>query len=296
MFKGVGTAIITPFDQNKNVNYNSLKTFVDYQIENGVDSLVVLGTTGEAPAIEEEERQKIVDTVIEVNNKRVPVIVGTGTNNVNHVLKFNKMAEKSGADGLLIVTPYYNKSTQKGLVEYFKYISERTELPIIVYNVPSRTGMNILPETAVEIHEECKNVVGIKEASGNIQQIAELFSIKPDTLNVFSGNDDQVLPIMAMGGNGVISVASNVVPKAYSEMTHAILNNNYDKARELNNKYMRLNKLLFKEVNPIPVKCAASLLNLCENVLRLPLVKATKETENLLKEELERLELLWNME
>ncbi|PNR95413.1 4-hydroxy-tetrahydrodipicolinate synthase [Petrotoga olearia] len=292
MFTGVGTAMITPFDKEINVDYNSLKSFVKYQLDNGVDSLIVLGTTGEAPAIEEEEREKIVNTVIEVVNKKVPVIVGTGTNNVNHVLKNNKMAESAGADGLLIVTPYYNKSTQKGLVEYFKYISERTTLPIIMYNVPSRTGMNIIPETAVSIHENCKNVIGIKEASGNIAQIVELFSIKPDSLKVFSGNDDQVLPIMSLGGDGLISVASNVAPKPFVDLTHSILNNDLEKARKLNNQFMKLNKLLFREVNPIPVKYAVSLLGLCENVVRLPLVKATPETERLLKEEMERLDLL----
>jgi len=292
MFTGVGTAMITPFDQEMNVDYNSLKSFVKYQLDNGVDSLIVLGTTGEAPAIEEDEREKIVNTVIEVVNKKVPIIVGTGSNNVNHVVKNNKLAENAGADGLLIVTPYYNKSTQKGLVEYFKYISERTALPIIMYNVPSRTGMNILPETAVSIHENCKNVIGIKEASGNIAQIVQLFSIKPDSLKVFSGNDDQVFPIMSLGGDGLISVTSNIAPKAFVELTHSLLNNDLEKARKLNNRFMALNKLLFKEVNPIPVKYAASLLGLCENIVRLPLVKASQETEKLLREEMERLELL----
>ena len=292
MFKGTATAMITPFNEDKTVDYHSLKSFVEFQIENKVDSLVVLGTTGEAPAIEEDERRKIIELVLETVNKKIPVIVGTGTNNANHVLKNNKMAEELGADGLLIVTPYYNKSTQKGLVEYYKYIAERTTLPIIVYNVPSRTSLNILPTTVVEIHEKAKNVIGVKEASGDISQIAELFAIKPDSLKVFSGNDDQVLPIMALGGDGVISVTSNVVPKAIVDLTHHLLDNNYEEARKLNNKYMRLHKLLFKEVNPIPIKYAVSKIHLCKNILRLPLTTCTKETQNIIDEELKRLGLI----
>jgi 4-hydroxy-tetrahydrodipicolinate synthase len=268
MFKGVGTAMITPFDENEEVDYESLKKFVKFQLTNNIDSLIVLGTTGEAPAIEDDEREKIVDIVLEIVDGKIPVIIGTGTNNVKHVLKYNKMAEKAGADGVLIVTPYYNKSTQKGLVEYYKYIAERTSLPIIIYNVPSRTGINVNPETAIEIHHIANNVIGIKEASSNISQIVELFSIKPDTFSVFSGNDDQVLPIMALGGDGVISVTSNVAPKAIVELTHLLLVNDLPNARRINNNYTFFNKLLFREVNPIPIKYAVSLLGLCKNILR----------------------------
>lgn len=292
MFKGVGTAMITPFDENEEVDYESLKKFVKFQLTNNIDSLIVLGTTGEAPAIEDDEREKIVDIVLEIVDGKIPVIIGTGTNNVKHVLKYNKMAEKAGADGVLIVTPYYNKSTQKGLVEYYKYIAERTSLPIIIYNVPSRTGINVNPETAIEIHHIANNVIGIKEASSNISQIVELFSIKPDTFSVFSGNDDQVLPIMALGGDGVISVTSNVAPKAIVELTHLLLVNDLPNARRINNNYTFFNKLLFREVNPIPIKYAVSLLGLCKNILRLPLVSGTLETQTLVKKEMERLGLL----
>lgn len=292
MFRGVGTAMITPFDENKEVDYESLRKFVKFQLTNNVDSLIVLGTTGEAPAIEDDERERIVDIVIETVDGKIPVIVGTGTNNVNHVLRYNKMAERAGADGVLIVTPYYNKSTQKGLVEYYKYVAERTSLPIIIYNVPSRTGINVNPETAIEIHQVSNNVIGIKEASSNISQIVELFSIKPDTFGIFSGNDDQVLPIMALGGEGVISVTSNVAPKAIVELTHSILKDDLQNARNINNDYTLFNKLLFREVNPIPVKYAVSLLGLCKNVLRLPLVSAAFETQSLVKKEMERLGLL----
>ncbi|CEP79139.1 MAG: 4-hydroxy-tetrahydrodipicolinate synthase [Defluviitoga tunisiensis] len=292
MFKGVGTAMITPFDENEEVDYESLKKFVKFQLTNNIDSLIVLGTTGEAPAIEDDEREKIVDIVLEIVDGKIPVIIGTGTNNVKHVLKYNKMAEKAGADGVLIVTPYYNKSTQKGLVEYYKYIAERTSLPIIIYNVPSRTGINVNPETAIEIHHIANNVIGIKEASSNISQIVELFSIKPDTFSVFSGNDDQVLPIMALGGDGVISVTSNVAPKAIVELTHLLLVNDLPNARRINNNYTFFNKLLFREVNPIPIKYAVSLLGLCKNILRLPLVSGTLETQTLVKKEMERLGLI----
>lgn len=292
MFKGVGTAMITPFDENEEVDYESLKKFVKFQLTNNIDSLIVLGTTGEAPAIEDDEREKIVDIVLEIVDGKIPVIIGTGTNNVKHVLKYNKMAEKAGADGVLIVTPYYNKSTQKGLVEYYKYIAERTSLPIIIYNVPSRTGINVNPETAIEIHHIANNVIGIKEASSNISQIVELFSIKPETFSVFSGNDDQVLPIMALGGDGVISVTSNVAPKAIVELTHLLLVNDLPNARRINNNYTFFNKLLFREVNPIPIKYAVSLLGLCKNILRLPLVSGTLETQTLVKKEMERLGLI----
>lgn len=292
MFKGVGTAMITPFDENEEVDYESLKKFVKFQLTNNIDSLIVLGTTGKAPAIEDDEREKIVDIVLEIVDGKIPVIIGTGTNNVKHVLKYNKMAEKAGADGVLIVTPYYNKSTQKGLVEYYKYIAERTSLPIIIYNVPSRTGINVNPETAIEIHHIANNVIGIKEASSNISQIVELFSIKPDTFSVFSGNDDQVLPIMALGGDGVISVTSNVAPKAIVELTHLLLVNDLPNARRINNNYTFFNKLLFREVNPIPIKYAVSLLGLCKNILRLPLVSGTLETQTLVKKEMERLGLI----
>lgn len=292
MFEGVGTAMITPFNENEEVDYESLRNFVKFQLTNKVDSLIVLGTTGEAPAVEDDERERIVNLVLEIVDGKIPVIVGTGTNNVKHVLKYNKMAERAGADGLLIVTPYYNKSTQKGLVEYYKYVAERTSLPIIIYNVPSRTGINVNPETALEIHDVANNVIGIKEASSNISQIVELFSMKPDSFKVFSGNDDQVLPIMALGGDGVISVTSNIAPKALVELTHSLLANDLQNARKINNNYVALNKLLFREVNPIPVKYATSLLGLCKNVVRLPLVPATLETQALVKREMERLGML----
>lgn len=286
MFKGVGTALITPFNFDFSVDYNSLKKIVRHQIDNEIDALIVLGTTGESPVIDNDEREKILETIMEINEKKVPVILGTGSNNTKHVAEQNKLAEKYKVDGVLIVNPYYNKGTQPSLIEHYKYISERTSLKIILYNVPSRTGMNILPETVIKIHESCKNVVAIKEASGNISQIAHLFSIKPDSLDVLSGNDDQTLAIMASGGNGVISVFSNPFPKQMKNLVDALLKNDLISAQKFNNKYLSMMNKLFVETSPSPVKYVMSKMNLCQNVLRLPLVKATATAEEILSKEL----------
>ncbi|MBK7377665.1 MAG: 4-hydroxy-tetrahydrodipicolinate synthase [Ignavibacteriales bacterium] len=286
MFKGVGTALITPFNQDLSVDYNSIRNIVDFQIANKIDALVVLGTTGESPVIDDDERKKILETVLDANQNRVPVILGTGSNNTKHVVEQNKLAEHFNLDGVLIVNPYYNKGTQQSLIEHYKYISERTSLKIILYNVPSRTGMNILPETAVKIHEACKNVIAIKEASGNISQIAHLISIKPDSLEVLSGNDDQTLPIMALGGVGVISVFSNPFPGQMKEIVNALLNHDLITAQKLNNQYLAMMNKLFIETSPSPVKYVMSKLGLCNNVLRLPLAKTTQSSEAILDKEL----------
>lgn len=289
MFKGTGTALITPFRKDTSIDIESLRKIVDQQLRGGVDALVVLGTTGESPVIESDEKKILVENVVEEVKRRIPVIVGTGTNNTKKVIELNKQAEELRADGVLIVNPYYNKGTQESLVEHYKYISERTKLPIILYNVPSRTGMNILPETAVRIHKECKNVVAIKEASGNISQIAHLISIKPDSLSVLSGNDDQTLSIMASGGDGVISVFSNPYPSEMKKITEAMLNGKLREAQTLNNKYLAMMNALFIETSPSPVKFVMNKLGLCENVVRLPLIKASLKVEELLDKEMKRL-------
>ena len=288
MFKGTGTALITPFKVDQSVDYDALKKIVKQQLDGGIDALIVIGTTGESPVIEFEEREKIISLVVKEVKGKIPVIVGTGTNNTKKVIELNKQAEDLKADGVLIVNPYYNKGTQESLAEHYKFISERTKLPIILYNVPSRTGMNILPETVVRIHNECKNVVAVKEASGNISQIAHLISIKPDSLSVLSGNDDQTLAIMASGGDGVISVFSNPYPAKMKKIADAILNNNLKLARELNNKYLSMMNALFVETSPAPVKYVMSKIGLSENILRLPLVKATEKAERLLDEEMKK--------
>jgi len=289
MFKGTGTALITPFKKDKSLDETALRKLIHQQIDGGVDALIVIGTTGESPVIEFEERAKIISIAIEEVKGKIPVIVGTGTNNTKKVIELNKQAEELKADGLLIVNPYYNKGTQESLVEHYKFISEKTKLPIILYNVPSRTGMNVLPETAVKIHKECKNVVAVKEASGNISQIAHLISIKPETLSVLSGNDDQTLSIMASGGDGVISVFSNPYPAEMKKITDAMLSNNLKLAQNLNNKYLSMMNALFVETSPAPVKFVMSKLGLCENVLRLPLMKATSKAESLLDQEMKKM-------
>jgi 4-hydroxy-tetrahydrodipicolinate synthase len=289
LFQGTATAIITPFDENLNVDYPALRNFTRFQIDNGINALVVLGTTGEAPTITLDERKKIVDIVQTEVDGKVPVIIGTGTNDTRKVVELNKIAEEQKVDGVLIVNPYYNKGTQSGLVEHYKYIAERTSLPIMLYNVPSRTAMNILPETALKIHETCSNVIGIKEASGDISQIAKLISMKPDDFIVYSGNDDQTLPIIALGGKGSVSVLSNVFPKETVALTDALLSNDFTAAKEINNEYLRFINLLFIEANPQPVKYALSLLGHCKNTLRLPLTIASQNSMNLIKAEMEKL-------
>lgn len=289
MFKGTGTALLTPFDNDLNVDHQSLKKFIRFQVDNNVDFLVVLGTTGEASTIEEDERKRIISTVLEEVNGKIPVVVGTGTNNTKKVVGLNKIAEDLKADGVLIVNPYYNKGTQASIVEHYKYIAERTSLPIILYNVPSRTGMNVLPDTVLKIHDACKNVVSVKEASGDLSQIAKLIASKPESLDVLSGNDDQTLPIMALGAKGVISVFSNVYPKEMSLLTKALLEGDLKKAREINNKYLNMMNILFIEASPAPVKAVAEMKGLCKNKLRLPLLPVTENAYSILKKEVERL-------
>ncbi|MDR3667212.1 MAG: 4-hydroxy-tetrahydrodipicolinate synthase [Ignavibacteriaceae bacterium] len=289
MFRGTGTALITPFDGELNVDLKALKKLVRFQIEKKVNFLVVLGTTGEAPVIDEDERKKIIETVVNEAAGKIPIVIGTGSNDTRKVVKLNKIAEDLNANGVLIVNPYYNKGTQSSLVDHYKYISEKTPLPIIIYNVPSRTAMNMQPETILKIHSVCPNVVAVKEACGDISQIAKLIAMKPDSLSVLSGNDDQTLPIMSLGGVGVISVFSNPFPSQMAELTTSMLSRDLTKAIELNNKYLKMMNLLFVETSPMPVKFACSYLGLCMNTLRLPLKPITELSENLIKTEIERI-------
>jgi 4-hydroxy-tetrahydrodipicolinate synthase len=289
MFSGVGTALITPFDSYLNVDYDALRKICRQQVAGKVDAIIVLGTTGESPVFSIDERKKIIETVIEEVKGKTKVIVGTGTNDTRKVVELNKIAEELKADAVLVVNPYYNKGTQESLIEHYKYISERTPLPILLYNVPSRTGMNVFPETIVKIAEVCKNVIGVKEASSNISQIAQLISIIPKGFSVWSGNDNETLPIMALGASGIISVFSNAYPNELKKLTDAILKNDFNAARELNNKYLSMMNSLFVETSPIPIKYVMSKLGLCENILRLPLVPATPKAEKLLDIEMKKL-------
>ncbi len=293
MFRGVGTAIITPFTEDYEIDYEALKRFLSFQLEGGIQAVVVLGTTGEAPAIEFEEREALINAVVEQTrafDEEIPVIVGTGSNNTHKVIKANKQAEDAGADGLLIVTPYYNKSNQEGLYQHYRFIAGRTELPIIMYNVPSRTGCNMLPETAARLAGDCSNIVAMKEASGDISQIARLAAIKPEGMTLYSGNDDQALPVIALGGDGVISVYSNVNPGAMSNLAKVALDDDYDTARQVQKAHLKMMGLMFSDINPIPVKYAVSKKGYCANVLRLPLIGASDQVKKWIDEAFEEME------
>lgn len=273
IFRGTATALITPFTKDDKVDVKALCEIVERQIASGVDALVALGTTGEPATLSEEEKKQVVEVCIKQTRGRVPVIVGAGSNSTRHAIETCRMAQDLGADGLLVVTPYYNKCTQEGLVEHYGAISDSTSLPIICYNVSSRTGVNMLPETFARIATR-KNVVGIKEASGNMEQIEKCLALCPD--KVISGDDALTLPIMAMGGLGVISVASNVCPKYVSDMTHYALDGEWERARKMQLALLPLISALFCEVNPIPIKKAMEIKGYCTSKLRLPLTSLTQ--------------------
>ncbi len=273
IFRGTATALITPFTEDDKVDVKALCEIVERQIASGVDALVALGTTGEPATLSEEEKKQVVEVCIKQTRGRVPVIVGAGSNSTRHAIETCRMAQDLGADGLLVVTPYYNKCTQEGLVEHYGAIADSTSLPIICYNVSSRTGVNMLPETFARIAMR-KNVVGIKEASGNMEQIEKCLALCPD--KVISGDDALTLPIMAMGGLGVISVASNVCPKYVSDMTHYALDGEWERARKMQLALLPLISALFCEVNPIPIKKAMEIKGYCTSKLRLPLTSLTQ--------------------
>jgi len=290
MFQGIGTALATPFNEDLSIDFASYKKLIKRQITSGIDYIVVLGTTGESPVISDAERQQLISTAFEAAEGKTKIVIGTGSNDTAKVVKLNELAAKYNPDALLIVNPYYNKGTQASLVQHYNYIAERTSLPIMLYNVPSRTGMNVLPETAIKIHKANKNVVAIKEASGNISQIAQLLATAPKEFEVVSGNDDQTIPIMALGGVGVISVYSNAFPKELKEITNAMQKNDLHLAQSLNQKYLKMMNLIFEETSPAPLKFILSKLNICKNILRLPLAPVTEKTESLLLKELENYE------
>lgn len=283
IFKGAATAIITPMHDDGSVDYEAFGRLIDFQIANGIDGIVAVGTTGESATLADDEHMEAVKFCIDRVAGRVPVIAGTGSNNTDHAIMFTKEAYKLGADAVLLVTPYYNKTTQKGLYESFKATAECAPIPCIIYNVPSRTGCNLQPETVAKL-AEIPNIVAIKEASGNISQVAEIAALCGDKIDIYSGNDDQIIPILSLGGKGVISVLSNLLPKETHDMCQNFFDGNIDAARDAQLKYIPLIDALFCEVNPIPVKAALSAMGYGENVLRLPLVKMEAEHEaNLLK-------------
>ena len=284
IFTGAGVAIVTPMKANGEVNYPKLEELLNYQIENGTDAIIICGTTGESSTLTHEEHLEVIRFTIEKVAGRIPVIAGTGSNCTETAIYLSQEAEKYGADGLLLVSPYYNKATQKGLIAHYTAVANSVTLPIIMYNVPSRTGTNIQPETAVYLAKNVKNIVAIKEATGNLSQVARLVSLADGCLDVYSGNDDQVMPILSLGGKGVISVLANVAPKETHDMVQKYLDGDVVGAREIQIKAIPLCEALFCEVNPIPVKKAVELMGLCEGNLRMPLTELEPEhTEQLKK-------------
>ena len=281
IFKGCGTAIATPFNEN-GVNFEVFKQLIDNQIKEGVDSITVCGTTGESATMSETERKDTIKFVVDTVNKRVPVIAGTGSNNTRSAIEMTKYAESVGVDGVLVVTPYYNKATQKGLIEHFTKIAKETTLPIIMYNVPGRTGVNILPETCYEL-SKIDNIVAIKEASGNISQVAKIASLCGNDLAIYSGNDDQIIPVLSLGGIGVISVLSNIKPKFTHDMVYDFFNGDVKEACKKQLDAIELIDCLFSEVNPIPVKSALNMLGYDYGIPRLPLTELSESNKDKLK-------------
>ena len=270
IFRGAATALITPMTET-GVDYPALEKLINWQIDEGIDALVICGTTGESSTLTDEEHREVLRFSMEVAAGRVPMIAGTGSNDTAYAIDLTKYACELGYDGMLVVTPYYNKTTQKGLVAMFNAIADASTKPIILYNVPSRTGVNIEPATYLKLAEH-PNIAAIKEASGNLSKIMETMALVGDKLDLYSGNDDQIVPLMAIGGQGVISVLSNVAPKETSEMCHKVFNGDIAGAMKMQLDYLPLINTLFCEVNPIPVKAAMAAMGWCEDILRLPLV------------------------
>lgn len=274
IFTGSAVAIVTPFKEDGAVDYEQLKSLVEYHVANKTDAIVICGTTGEASTMTEEEHMEVIKKCCEYVNKRIPVIAGTGSNCTQTAIKLSQEAQKVGADALLVVTPYYNKATQAGLIKHYTQIAEAVDLPIIMYNVPGRTGCNIQPATAAKLAKEVKNIVAIKEASGNISQVAKLAQLAEGCIDIYSGNDDQVVPLLSLGGKGVISVTANIIPKDTHDMVAKYLEGDVAGALELQLKAIELCDAMFCEVNPIPVKKAVELAGLCNGYVRMPMTEA----------------------
>ena len=290
IFKGSAVAIVTPFHNNK-VDFQKLKELLEWHINEGTDAIVICGTTGEASTMTKEEKEKTIKFTVDAVNKRIPVIAGTGSNNTESAIEMSKYAESVGVDALLVITPYYNKTTNKGLIKHFEAINNAVETPIILYNVPSRTGVNISPNQLLEL-SKLKNIVAIKEASGNISQIAEMKALCGKNIDIYSGNDDQIIPVMSLGGLGVISVLANIIPNETHEMTKAFLDNNLDKALKLQLQNISLIKSLFIETNPVPVKSALNLIGKDVGDFRLPLCEMDKSNLESLKRTLKEYNLI----
>lgn len=288
IFTGAGVALITPMNEDESVNYEKLRELLEFHVANKTDAIIICGTTGEASTLSDEEHLECIRFACEVINKRIPVIAGTGSNCTQSAIELSKEAEKSGVDGLLLVTPYYNKATQNGLKAHYKAIAKEVNVPIILYNVPSRTGTRLAPQTVVDLCHEVPNIVGVKDATGDISEVAELMSLAKGTVDVYSGNDDQIVPVLSLGGKGVISVLSNILPKETHDMVASYLEGDVVKSCEMQLKYFDLVKALFCEVNPIPVKKALNLMGMEVGSLRLPLTEMEDANAKRLEEEMRK--------
>ncbi len=286
IFKGSAVALVTPFDENGNVNFDKIKELVDFQIENGTDAIVACGTTGEASTMNDEEHLAAIKAIIDAADKRVPVIAGTGGNDTAHSIYLSQEAEKLGADALLIITPYYNKANKSGLRKHFVSIANSVKLPIILYNVPSRTKVNIPPALVADLARNVDNIVALKEACGDLAQVAEVCRLVPDDFAVYSGNDDSILPLLSLGGSGVISVLANVCPRETHDLVSKFFEGDIEGSRKLQLGMKPLIDALFIEVNPVPVKTALNLLGFNVGDLRLPLAEMEEEDLEVLKREL----------
>jgi len=292
MFYGSVVALITPF-KDDTLDRQGLKRLIEFHIENGTDAIVVAGTTGESPALTYEEHELLIELAVEYANKRIPIIAGTGANSTHEAITLTKFAEKVGADASLQVVPYYNKPTQEGIYQHFKAIAEEANIPLILYNIPSRTGVDMLPETFARLYGDFPNVIGIKEATGNVARVSETISLTDEDVLILSGDDALTLPMMAVGAKGVISVANNIIPKEISQMCKLALEGKFEEAKKIHNQYWDLFKVLFIETNPIPIKTAAYLMGLIESLeLRLPLYTMSKSNEQKLKEVLRKHSLI----
>ena len=292
IFEGAGVALVTPFKENGEVNYEKLEELVEEQIANHTDCIVAVGTTGEASTMTEEEHIETIRFVCQVVNGRVPVIAGTGSNCTKTASRLSEEAEEAGADGVLVVSPYYNKATQGGLKAHFTQIAKSVKIPVVLYNIPSRTGVNIEPETIVDLCKNVENIVGVKEASGNFSAVATIMQLSSGYVDVYSGNDDQIVPTLALGGKGVISVLSNVAPKETHDICERFFKGDVEGSRRLQLKALPLIHALFSEVNPIPVKAAMNLMGKAVGDPRLPLTVMEPKHQEILKRELEKFGIL----
>ena len=287
VFRGIGTAMITPLTET-GVDYNQLARLIEFQIENGVNALIAVGTTGESATLTPQERREVIRFTVERAAGRVPVVAGTGTNNTEHVLEFTRAACGDGADAVLVVTPYYNKATQGGLIAHYTAVADVSDKPVILYNVPSRTGCNLLPATCARLADH-PNICAVKEASGNMAQVTELAALAGDRLDIYSGEDGLTVPIMSVGGIGCISVASNVAPREMVSMTDRFFAGDIQGSARMQLKLLPLIHALFSEVNPIPVKAAMAAMGFCENRVRMPLTPMEPEHERVLLEQMRKL-------